>query len=51
MTSKITKALRFLELEMEAAHSLKELRLHAPLHVAIIRKYINELKRQRKPSN
>jgi hypothetical protein len=44
--SQTTKTLRFIELEMEAAHALKELRLHAPLHVSIIRKYINVLKRK-----
>lgn len=48
MSDKMKKRMDFIDLECKAAHCLKELRLHAPLHVEIIRKYIKGLKKRAK---
>lgn len=47
----MAKKLKFIEMSAEAAHALKELRLHAPNHVRIILKYIHALEVKAKPWN
>lgn len=48
-TTPIGKKLKFIEMSAEAAHALKELRIHAPNHVRIILKYIHALEGKAKP--